>query len=444
MEKEELKSKLAAKIIANSERELYLQFKFLSITFGNLGFSEDESLSGIGTDGRNVFYNAGFIIDCYDKDLSVSCLILHTVIHLLLRHFAKNLSRRSINLWNAAADMAVWNIIDGTDIKSEAKNKSLRNAVYKEINKKTDIINADSCYEFISSLTNERFKKIADLFYSDNHGMWENNAENEKDPDEIPAALDVSLTAGEKDFSDEELSKLWENLAAKTLTDAEMFNHANDNFEPFIDALRVNLAKRYDYGKFLRKFLSEREVIKSGEDFDYIYYTYGLTHYKNMPLIENLEYREENLLSDVYIAVDTSGSTKGELVKKFLEQTYSLVSSVSGNVKKFRIYILQCDDKVREFKEISSYDEFQKLMNDFVIIGGGGTDFTKVFEFIEERRKQTHEKIKGLLYFTDGNGLFPKTAPDYDTAFIFYDDYRNNYNVPPWCVKLVLSKEDLK
>ena len=33
--------------------------------------------------------------------------------------------------------------------------------------------------------------------------------------------------------------------------------------------------------------------------------------------------------------------------------------------------------------------------------------------------------------------------PDLDTAFVFVDDGMNNYDVPPWAIKLVLQKEEI-
>ena len=51
--------------------------------------------------------------------------------------------------------------------------------------------------------------------------------------------------------------------------------------------------------------------------------------------------------------------------------------------------------------------------------------------------------LKGLIYFTDGCGEFPKKKPDYDTAFVFIDDEYNNYDVPAWAIKLVLKKDEI-
>ena len=70
----------------------------------------------------------------------------------------------------------------------------------------------------------------------------------------------------------------------------------------------------------MQKFAVTREEVRIDPDsFDYGYYNYSMQLYKNMPLIEELEYREARKIHDFVIAVDTSGSCSGELVRRFLE-----------------------------------------------------------------------------------------------------------------------------
>ena len=79
--------------------------------------------------------------------------------------------------------------------------------------------------------------------------------------------------------------------------------------------------------KFLRQFSVLREEVElDTESFDYIFYNYGMEHYGNLPLIEPLEYKEVNRLEELVIAIDTSGSCDGETVRRFLEETYSILS----------------------------------------------------------------------------------------------------------------------
>jgi len=80
--------------------------------------------------------------------------------------------------------------------------------------------------------------------------------------------------------------------------------------------------------------------------------------------------------------------------------------------------------------------------------GLGGTDFRPVFEYVNGLvDRKEFENLKGLIYFTDGYGDFPKKKPPYDTAFVFVENENNtaanNYDIPSWAMKLVLREEEL-
>lgn len=75
------------------------------------------------------------------------------------------------------------------------------------------------------------------------------------------------------------------------------------------------------------------------DEFDYNYYTYGLTLYENMPLIEPLEYKEVKRIREFVIAIDTSGSTSGSLVQTFVQKTYNILKSTESFFQRL-IFIL--------------------------------------------------------------------------------------------------------
>ena len=59
-------------------------------------------------------------------------------------------------------------------------------------------------------------------------------------------------------------------------------------------------------------------------------------------------------------------------------------------------------------------------------------------------REQAFTNLKGLLYFTDGKGIYPEKMPPYETAFVFLEEDYEDREVPPWAMKLILEAEDLK
>ena len=52
-------------------------------------------------------------------------------------------------------------------------------------------------------------------------------------------------------------------------------------------------------------------------------------------------------------------------------------------------------------------------------------------------------RLKGLLYFTDGEGIYPVKRPVYDTAFVFVRDQYTDISVPAWAMKVILEPEQI-
>ena len=203
--------------------------------------------------------------------------------------------------------------------------------------------------------------------------------------------------------------------------------------------------ERYDYRQFLKKFAVLREEMQTDPDsFDQAFYTYGLSLYGNMPLIEPLETREVQRIQQFVIVIDTSMSCSGELVQRFLEETYDVLSESDTYFRKIRIHILQCDDKVQSDVLIECAEDLKAYMELFQITGFGGTDFRPAFEYVNElRAKREVDRLRGLIYFTDGKGIYPVQAPVYDAAFVFIEHLYSDESVPAWAMKVVLEEEQL-
>ena len=192
---------------------------------------------------------------------------------------------------------------------------------------------------------------------------------------------------------------------------------------------------------FLRKFSVDREELKTDpESFDFGYYYFGLSQYGNMPLIEENEYREKRKIPELVIAIDTSYSTKGEMVKRFLEEALAILADKEAFFTKCRVHIIECDDRIRKDLLVEDAEEMERYRERFEVSGGYGTDFRPVFYYIEDLQKRGELKeLKALLYFTDGRGRYPKYAPSYTAAFIFpRGEDIDDENAPFWALKLYI------
>ena len=214
--------------------------------------------------------------------------------------------------------------------------------------------------------------------------------------------------------------------------------------EAVLEQVRVAARDDVDYRKFLRRFAAPREVMKSdGDAFDYIYYTYGLSRYGNMPLIEPPETREEKRIEDFVIAIDTSMSTSGALVREFLSSTYTILRSTDTFTRKLNIHILQCDDQLRSDTLITSLEELKRFMDDLPLMGGSATDFRPVFEYVDGLvAAGSFTNLRGLIYFTDGMGIYPVKRPNYEVAFVLLEEPPLEVKMPAWAIRITLDLPD--
>ena len=103
------------------------------------------------------------------------------------------------------------------------------------------------------------------------------------------------------------------------------------------------------YKDFLRRFCVLREEVKLDPDeFDLNFYTYGLSVYGNLPLIEPLESRESKKIEELALVIDTSYSTSGELVRAFLAETYTLLKGRENFFHRMNLHLIQADNAVRQ------------------------------------------------------------------------------------------------
>ena len=213
-----------------------------------------------------------------------------------------------------------------------------------------------------------------------------------------------------------------------------------DEDAALFDALREGLDRS-------RVELIEEDCHINDDEFDYIFYTYGLQLYRNVPLIEPLEYKDVKRIREFVIAIDTSGSVSGELVQRFVQKTYNILKSEESFFRSVNIYIVQCDTRVQDAALITSIDELEGYMAKLEIKGFGGTDFRPVFEFIDSQRAQGKLcDMKGMIFFTDAMGTFPEEMPSYETAFVIMQgDYETGEQpvLPPWVTRVELQEGDV-
>ena len=421
---------LCTRILSSARNELYLNMRYLDIALSSLGFQADWGRKGAACDGFLIYYGPDFLLERYQKSrVLVNRLYLHMVFHCLFGHLDGR-GKRDKALWDLACDIAMESVIDGLYQKClRVPPSMLRRETYLRLkNQGLTVFTAEGvCRKLTEMNLNERqLQCLAAEFHVDDHDLWEQ---------EMPKRSVMQRQNQWKD-NRERLQTEMETMGAKD---------ASEEDKELLSQLQVENRQRYDYREFLKKFAVVREEMQVDPDsFDPIFYTLGLEMYGNLPLIEPLETKEVRRVEDFAVVLDTSMSCSGSLIQKFLEETYSVLAASESYFRKVNIHIIQCDEKVQSDVVIRSQEEMKAYMENFSLSGFGGTDFRPAFQYVEElRKKGEFSRLKGLIYFTDGKGIYPVKKPPYDTVFVFLEDNYTDISVPGWAMKVILSSEEL-
>jgi predicted metal-dependent peptidase len=434
---------------------LIIRFRFLDIALSRL---EPVLLDGatLATDGARLIYGPKHILRCFKSDHDKPARdYLHVLLHCIFSHmFTGDL--QDSDLWDLACDIAVESTLNDLGLYAAGDSKkAAQRPELERIRADVKMLTAEKIYHhfLVTGITDEEAERLGELFRSDDHSGWhaskpvkresedtdEQGRDNGDEPD--PPEDGPSLLLPPLDLEEE-----WKDIAEKVQEALEtIFKGQGDTADGLIQNLKAVTREKYDYTTFLKKFSVLGETLGvNDEEFDYVFYTYGLTLYKNMPLVEPLEYKESRRIKEFVVAIDTSASTSGELVQKFLQKTYNILKSTESFFTRVNIHIIQCDAEVQEHVKISSEEDFDRYMSRMEIHGLGGTDFRPVFELVDGLIDAGEfSDLKGLIYFTDGYGTFPEHKPGYQTAFVFLDDEYNDPDVPPWAIRLVLQDDEI-
>lgn len=426
MEKDDKKiSALAGQILGLAHDDILVHLRFFDTALAELKWQEKPHTGCMASDGQNCYYDPVFILRCYKEEPKyVTRCYLHLLLHCIFSH-SFQYDKLDTELWDLAADIAVENVILDMKLPSVALEQDADAARKLKIMRE-DIgpLTAERIYRYLrhNPITKQEREECIHLFCRDVHTLW-------KPREELAVTMEQ-----------------WKKISERIKADLKSFTKAKSGAETLEKNLEETTRDRYDYSEILKRFtVMGEDITVNDEEFDYIYYTYGLEHYGNLPLIEPLEYKEAHKVREFVIAIDTSASCRGPIVKAFLQKTYSILKGSENFFHKINVHIIQCDNEVQSDTKITCDEDFEKFVQYGKLNGFGATDFRPVFSYIEGLKTGGEfENLKGLIYFTDGYGIYPERMPDYDVIFAFLDEDENRAPVPPWSMKVVLESEELE
>ena len=324
-----------------------------------------------------LYYNPAFVLKQYAEERYVITRdYLHILLHCLYRHnFVNELLNEAV--WDLACDITVENIINELDIDSlYANRRSNQQRTISELKSKIKLLTAEKIYRYYldKHKSDDEIAKIRRDFIADDHVLWYkkdgeilsnaygNSSESSEANDQSNGNDQSNNNSGDEENqigsseennsaesfggSRNEQENRWKEISERMQQDLETFSKdRGDKAGSLMQNLgEVNL-ERYDYTAFLKKFAVIGEAMKINDDeFDYVFYTYGLKLYRKMPLIEPLEYKDVKRIREFAIIIDTSGSVSGELVQTFIKKTYNILKNTESFFSKINLHIIQCDE----------------------------------------------------------------------------------------------------
>lgn len=499
---------LAREILELARSSLLVHLRFMDKALLQMPPCGSTFTKELASDGRYVHFFPMYVLRCYQQSSeTVARNYLHTVLHCVFRHPFIDPQAISAPLWDLSCDIAVESLINDLALPcTNTLRQSQQAHILARLREEVDLLSAEKLYRYFRQQPPEAaldYGRLRELFHADDHSLWYEEAQSgtsdgdrsdgqDTSGEEAGAPLPASGSSEEEETSPppdgegtpadeasaqarsgqgedgigtgngpqddspqtpplptpskEELSDLWKQISERMQVDLDTASHSwGEGSGDLTQQLRALNRERYDYAAFLRRFSDLGETIQVNHDeFDYILYTYGLTLFGNIPLVEPLEYQEVKRIREFVIALDTSQSVSGELVQCFVNKTYNILKQRENFFTKINLHIIQCGASVQEDRKITSQEEFDEYIAHMQLLGFGGTDFRPVFTHVDELIR-THEfsNLKGLIYFTDGYGTFPAMPPSYDAAFVFCTDRTDTPDVPPWAIKLILTPEEV-
>lgn len=359
-------------LLLRAKSLLTVKYPYFGMLASRLKHEPSDGLSGYASNGKRFIYNPDFLERRSCEE--VMFILTNAVMHHVLSHQQRRLNRRG-KLWQLATDYAINNLLakNGLSIPVGANYNTEYQGMYAE-----EIY--DALKEEFFGESGDAFGESADTAAQENHGIEEGDD-----------AHSFSNIDGIEDDLDTQDESQWQYAASLAHEVAQRKG-----------AMPLGLER---LGK---------KVKPSDVDWRFELYNAVNRHMRNnyafMPPNKKHIHRGialPSLTSDTLslcVAIDTSGSIDDQLLGAFMEE----FKSIMQNFPSVKIELIIADAKVHAHHTFQGGERM-----DFALKGGGGTDYRPTFDYVESNLPMTTM----LLYFTDGEGSFPRIPPNYEVLW---------------------------
>lgn len=398
MKKDEKIKELTLRGMEQDRQKLLMRQPFIGMILMHLDFVPITSgCKTACTDGSRVFMNCQFYAQL---DLEERLFVLaHETWHCILLHFAR-LQNRNPEKFNIATDLEIHFILQKEKMKEPfvlphdpAWDGLSAEEIYEKLGKsKKSPPDPGCCSKGFEGICEEG-KGFDGHIYKNGSGMED-------------AAQETNAGgAGETDpdFSPQVDAQSVEKMRQIIIQSVQTIERTQGRLPGFLQGIIEKLRKpELNWKELLKQFVTG---------------CYGgcrrwlppARRYVGMGLY--LQSRRNEKFNAV-MAIDTSGSTTGDLPQFFAELSNLLKSF--GN---YELTVIQCDYEIQQIENFSG-DTPLPPNYQWESYGHGGTSFIPPFEYVKEH--ELHPDI--LIYLTDGYGDAPENAPKFPVLWVLTND----------------------
>ena len=458
----------AAKVMESELSKIKIEYTALIDAVNYLDPTEvEEEIKGLCTDGRKLFYNANYVLRP-GSEYVLRGQIMHIIAHGLFGHLEKGSEYDNTKLAWDVMDLQVGKFFNDAGIQLMVIVEYDTSCHYPSKVPETDIEGVESGFSLYYRAESDKnlqkkIKKgintIKKTFpeYLDDHTTWglpplkvelnfSGGGEGENGEKGKYGWIDISaaISGLGKDAFKNGIPKELQNALVRAIKESGPKMWGSESGGQLGEEVCAKEKGILDYSDLIDEVSVLTESSKEEDEIDPAIYEYGLSLYGDVPLIEPLEHKYEHKINSVVIAVDTSGSC-GYCLNSFWTETLEIFRELESKGQVGKIHYLECDAAICYEKEYEGIEELNELSNvNHRFRGFGGTDFNPVFERIENYEKEDG-KIDFLIYFSDGEGSYPTTEPEYPVYFVFpeKEDIRWSKEFrPEWVRTMVLDNND--
>jgi len=377
--------------ITKAKAKLMLEHPYFGTVASSLALEKNNDILTFISDGVKMHYNSEYLDKLSLEE--VEFVMANGAMHSVLKHYER-VNGRTKWLWQTATDYVVNAML--------VKN-GMQLPEYAYFEEKFEGLYVEEVYEMLR----------AEMMDNSDHSM-EQQSEQITDAEDDIHAENITMHEELNSNPDAQESKNEQNAEDKEEASSSLENNEeNEEMKERLEQIFQKLKRQGNLPKDMEFVVPEYFSHKiDWREFLYGYIaTHAKTSYTFTPPNMKLLYRGiylPSMSSDllrVIVAIDTSGSVDEELLSTFLGE----VSSMMQQYPNYEIDLITADAKVQSFKTFLPGEPLE-----YEISGGGGTDFRPVFEYVN--RHVDYPTL--LIYFTDGEGTYPKEEVTYDVLWV--------------------------